>query len=174
MRNIGYAIIGIWVFTVLLGFSLSAVAQETESEGTVLNLNFADPEQLEALPGITPEMAQDISANRPYQWFDDLLEIEGVTKDLLVSLEEQIEVSKINVNTAKMNELTHTPGITDDIAHEIIEKRPFEIIEELLQFKGIGEEELAVLKGFFATNPEEIEEDSKKGWQPRKQNMPLP
>ena len=171
--------ISVMLVMLMLGVVLahSIVFAQDADEKETLNLNFATPEQLETLPGITPELAQAIFENRPYEWFDDLLKIDGITRELVENLEEHIEVTKLNINTIKMRELQVLPGMTPEIAHAIIEKRtkkPFEMLLELVQFKGIGEQEIELLEQFVVTTPEEIEEKSDKGWQPQPQNLPAP
>lgn len=167
--------VGMMLLVGLMMTYTAALAQETPTESEKLNVNFATPEQLETLPGITPEIAQAIFDNRPYEWFDDLLKIDGIAKELIESIEEKIEVSKLNINTIKAKELEVLPGITPETARAIVETRvqkPFEILLELVQFEGIGEKEVAVLENFLVTTPEEVEEKSDKGWQPRPQNLP--
>ena len=56
--------------------------------------------------------------------------------------------SRININAASFNELDALPGISSNIASEIIkyrEKHLFKDSAELAFIKGIGEKKLAVL-----------------------------
>ncbi len=46
--------------------------------GERVSLNSATPEELDALPGIGPVMAQRIALHRPYGSVDDLLEVPGI------------------------------------------------------------------------------------------------
>lgn len=53
-----------------------------------------------------------------------------------------ISIAKININTAKKDELITLKGLGDKRAEEIIKiraKKPFNSLEDLLQIKGIGD-----------------------------------
>ena len=52
----------------------------------------------------------------------------------------------VNVNTATMEQLVALPDIDTKIAEDIIKKRPFNSVEDLLKVKGIGEKRLAKLR----------------------------
>ena len=65
-------------------------------EGTPLDLNQATQEQLMALPGIGPVLAQRIVAWReehgPFASLDELLEVPGIGKELLAALRPLVKV----------------------------------------------------------------------------------
>ncbi len=56
----------------------------------------------------------------------------------------------IDPNTASRDELLALPGIGETMAFRIIEKRPFESIEDLLEVSGIGPKTLENLRPFLA------------------------
>lgn len=54
--------------------------------------------------------------------------------------------NKISLNHAKVSELARTKGLSKELAHAIVEARPFKDIEGLLRIKGIGKNTLKKLK----------------------------
>jgi competence protein ComEA len=61
----------------------------------IVNLNSADKEKLQKLPGIGPAMADRIIENRPYKKVEDLLKVSGVGPALLESFASQVTVSQV-------------------------------------------------------------------------------
>ena len=56
---------------------------------------------------------------------------------------------KININKASKNELNEIPGISEELAKEIIKRRvkkPFDSIDQLLSFKGVGPKTVEKIK----------------------------
>ena len=70
---------------------------------------------------------------------------------------------KVNVNTATLDELQTLPGIGPKLGQAIIDGRPYEKVEDLINVKGIGEKKLEALKGLVEVKP--IEEQKKEGEQ---------
>ena len=68
----------------------------TYSAPVQVNLNTATAEQLEALPGIGPDLAQRIlayrAANGPFKNVDGLLNVKGIGEGKLSKLRDQITV----------------------------------------------------------------------------------
>ena len=56
-----------------------------------VSLNRATPAELEALPGIGPELARRIVENRPYLRKEDLLKVPGIGEKLYRRLEPLVE-----------------------------------------------------------------------------------
>ncbi len=52
----------------------------------------------------------------------------------------------VNVNTATMEQLIALPDVDEKIAADIVSKRPFATVEDLLKVKGIGEKRLGKLR----------------------------
>lgn len=52
----------------------------------------------------------------------------------------------VNVNTATMEQLVALPDVDEKIAADIVAKRPFATVEDLLKVKGIGEKRLGKLR----------------------------
>lgn len=63
------------------------------------------------------------------------------------------EVSKVNINTASIEELEALPGVGEDLAKEIVgfreEHGEFEKLEDLVEIKGIGPKKLENLKQYL-------------------------
>ncbi len=81
--------------------SSTSFKEETEEElpldycqasGPIVNVNTATEEELQTLAGIGPSMARNIIAARPYNSFDDLLKVPGITDDKLNALIDRLSV----------------------------------------------------------------------------------
>jgi competence ComEA-like helix-hairpin-helix protein len=69
--------------------SLASVFRPAEGSLRV-NINTADADQLETLPGIGPALAQLIIAGRPYATVDELVRISGIGPRTLESLRPMV------------------------------------------------------------------------------------
>ena len=62
----------------------------------------------------------------------------------------QVPSSKVNINTATVEQLTEIPGVGEKTAQNIVEYRKlhgeFKTVDELLNVKGIGEKRLEKVK----------------------------
>jgi len=52
----------------------------------------------------------------------------------------------VNINTASLDELKALPDVDTKVAEDIIKKRPFKTLEDILEVKGIGEKKLEKLR----------------------------
>jgi competence protein ComEA len=69
---------------------------------------------------------------------------------------------KVDINSATLEKLVEVPGITEAIAQRIIDARPFEKPEELMEkVKGIGEKTYAKMKDRIVANPIKKDDDKK-------------
>lgn len=143
-----------------------ATVEAKEEELLKLNVNFATFEELKTLPGVDETIAAAIFKGHPYQQIDDLLNVQGVTKELLAGFQEMVAVKKLNVNAATVTQLHMLPGIDEAMAQEIITNRPegdgYKIVEELLAVKGFSEDKLKALADLIEAGP--VSENEKRGW----------
>lgn len=141
-------------------------ADAKKEEPLKLNVNFATIEELKTLPGVDETIAAAIFKGHPYQQIDDLLNVPGVTKELLAGFQEMVTVKKLNVNAATVAQLHMLPGIDEAMAQAIITNRPegdgYKIVEELLAVKGFSEDKLKALAELIEAGP--VSENEKRGW----------
>ncbi len=117
-----------------------------------LIISLATLDELKALPGIEPEIAQTIIDGRPYEKVEDLLRVEGIDEEKLEQIRNLIQM-RMNINSATLNELKTLPGIGPQLARAIIEGGPYEEVDELLGIRGIGEKRLAKIRDLIEAKP---------------------
>ena len=97
----------------------------------MLDPDMATREQLLAVPGMTPALADAVIAGRPYS---NMLGVDQVLAGELD--EEQRETvyatlwKPIDLNTASGEEIQLIPGVGDRMQHEFEEYRPYRAIEQ--------------------------------------------
>ncbi|MGB2249161.1 MAG: ComEA family DNA-binding protein [Alcanivorax sediminis] len=74
----------------------AATEQVAEKASSLINLNTADVEQLQALKGVGPKTAQSIiewrEANGPFTSVDQLLAIKGIGEKTLAKMQGQLTI----------------------------------------------------------------------------------
>ncbi len=97
-----------------------------ETETTVLDANTATAEDLAAVEGVSPELADAIVAGQPYASVTDLnaMLMETLSEDEAQAVLVNVFVP-INLNTASEEEIRLVPGMTDKMVHEFEEYRPY-------------------------------------------------
>ncbi len=117
--------------------------------GKRVDINFATVEELQTRLDIDAETAQKVIENRPYKKKKDLNEVLALDKREFVKLLRNIVVRRSTINFARLEELQTLPGIDAEAAQEIIDGRPYETAEDLLELSGIDEKILENLEGFI-------------------------
>ncbi len=106
-----------------------AAAPATASTG-FLDPNSASREELMAVPGITPQLADAVIAGRPYQ------DMRGVNAKLTGLTDEQRDAvytrlwKPLDLNSATAEEIELIPGVGGRMRHEFEEYRPYRGIEQ--------------------------------------------
>ena len=105
-------------------------AAAPSAAGGMLDPNSATAEQLAAIPGMTPDLANSLVNGRPYQ------DMTAVNAKLTSLTEEQRDTvytrlwKPINLNTASKEEMELIPGVGPRMRHEFEEYRPYTSIEQ--------------------------------------------
>ncbi len=129
------------VLTVRLGFFvllLNCAGSDVDDPGTaavsgptVVNPNLASGDELNALPGMSQDLAGAIQQQRPFLKMEALDSV--VTRHVSGEEAENIYVRMfipINLNTASNREILLVPGVGDKMAHEFEEYRPYTAIAQ--------------------------------------------
>ena len=161
----------------LMGVTIPAGA------GNPVDLNTADADELQQLPGIGPVLSlriiADREANGPFQNPQDITRVFGLgnkkyasIKDLIIASHQEgrvtraKKISKLNLNTAAQLELESLPGIGPAKALRIIEYREkdggFQRVEELMEVWGIGPKTYESLKNLVSVRSDRTVAPGKK------------
>ncbi|XP_015604852.1 endonuclease/exonuclease/phosphatase family domain-containing protein 1 isoform X2 [Cephus cinctus] len=145
-----------------------------------LNLNTATEEELMTLPGITRAIATNIVAHRQaigrFNRVEDLALVSGVGAHKLESIRLEVYVpstngsrtssraslsldsvgnggSMVDVNTASVFTLQTIPGMNQEVAACIVERRlekgPYRFLDELAKVQGMGKHRLTMIKPYL-------------------------
>ena len=92
-----------WLAAAQLGGRDESILASESSDGVVkvplqakVDLNQASRQELERLPGITPELAERIAKHRPYRKLDDLVTRKVLGKKQFARIREFVVVSQTN------------------------------------------------------------------------------
>jgi len=94
---------------IALSISTSTVQGQSKSK-TKVDVNSADVETLQTLPGIGSTLAERIVEGRPYKNADELSKVKGLSKSKVEAIQNQITFGKTTKkSTAKSSKKTTTP-----------------------------------------------------------------
>jgi competence protein ComEA len=93
---------------IALAFSTTTVQGQSKSK-TKVDVNSANVETLQTLPGIGPTLADRIVAGRPYKNADDLTKVKGLSKSKVDAIQDQITFGTTKKSTTKSSKKTTTP-----------------------------------------------------------------
>ena len=143
-------IIQVTVFMTALFFSTSSAAQVGQNEG-MLDANLADIESLQSTLSIGAELAEAIDEGRPYL---NAQQLDTVLLRFLTA-EERRDVyghifRQINLNQASRSAIMLIPNMSERIAHEFEEYRPYSSLEQFRRemSKYVDAEEVARLEQY--------------------------
>ena len=126
-------------------------AAETAEAGARLDPNTATAEQLAAVQGLTPELAEAIAAGKPYASVTalDAKLRETLSEEEAAAVREGLFVP-VNLNTASEADIALIPGMTPRMVHEFLEYRPYEDMAEFDREIGkyVDEAEVARLRSY--------------------------
>lgn len=136
--------------------SATAVTSDpAASSSGMLDPNSASAEQIAAIPGLTPELAQAVVSGRPYQ------DMRGVNQVLTGLTEQQRDTvytrlwKPLDLNSATPEEIELIPGVGPRMRHEFEEYRPYTSLEQFRREIGkyVDEAEVARLEKFVMIRP---------------------
>ena len=122
-------------------------AQEGQQQQQRLNINTATVQQLVSVLGLDPGIAQDIvdyrERNGPFRQVEDLLKVRVVTREKMKRIADRVTTSSermvrglLNVNTSSSSLLGLLPGMNEEVARAIVDRRdsqgPFKNLGDLL------------------------------------------
>jgi DNA uptake protein ComE-like DNA-binding protein len=138
--------------TLLCGALLTATArgQVGRSQG-VLDANLASVKELQAVPHLTPALAQAIVAGRPYATVTalDAVLAKSLKRDQIQAAYAKLFVP-LNLNLATREEILLIPGVGERMLHEFQEYRPYPALAQFHREidKYVDDAELARLEQY--------------------------
>jgi DNA uptake protein ComE-like DNA-binding protein len=110
----------------LAGDAQSAHAQVGKAV-TIVDANTITEADLAKLPGMTPALAKDLVAKRPFlsiTALDQFLTGAGITREQITALYGRIFIH-VNLNSASREEILLIPGVGSRMLREFLEYRPY-------------------------------------------------
>jgi competence ComEA-like helix-hairpin-helix protein len=128
-----------------------------------IDINTADLSALESLPGVGPQTARAIVAERPFTSVNDLERVQGIGPQRMRELRDMVTASRpaattkasrgrVDLNTADVATLESLPGVGPEIAQAIVAARPFKSTSELESVRGIGPARMKELQGLVTVS----------------------
>ncbi len=138
---------------------IGGISRAEDKMQDVVAMNVAAREQLTTLPGVNESIARSIVEGQPYQSVRELKDIPGIDYEQMLDLFIAGKVRlKMNLKTAKDDELLKLPGIDKHIVQQIIDNKhvytPYNLEKRLLILKDddgniLGEERFQQLAPFI-------------------------
>ncbi|MGE4063389.1 MAG: helix-hairpin-helix domain-containing protein [Rhodospirillaceae bacterium] len=141
-------VISLLVALLLIG--APAAAQVGRNTGNLVYLDVASEAELSKLPHVTPALAKEIVAKRPFKDASALdAALTGLTADQKKELYGKAFLP-INLNTASEAEILLIPGMNKRMAHEFEEYRPYTSLEQFRKEIGkyVDQKEVARLESY--------------------------
>ena len=92
----------------MIALACSTATVQGQSKAKV-DVNSANVETLQTLPGIGPTLADRIVAGRPYKNADELAKVKGLSKSKVDAIQDQITFGTTKKSTTKSSKKTTTP-----------------------------------------------------------------
>ena len=129
----------------------AAQAAATGLPAGTLDANDADAAALAGVEGMTPEIAQAVVDGRPYAGPAALAATlgESLNEEQVTAALQKVFVP-VNLNSASREDIMLIPGMTDKMAHEFEEYRPYEDMAEFDREIGkyVDADEVARLRSY--------------------------
>jgi DNA uptake protein ComE-like DNA-binding protein len=120
-----------------------------------INLNDVTNDEVLLIPGVGDRMAHEFEEYRPYEDMDEFRREIGkyVDEDEVARLEQYVYLP-IDLNAATRDEIMAIPGMTDRMAHEFEEYRPYTDLDQFRREIGkyVDEGEVARLERYVTLN----------------------
>ena len=117
---------GLAIIVAVAGYAETAHAQVGKPV-TIVDANTIAEGDLAKLPGMTPALAKDLVAKRPFlsiTALDQALTGAGLTREQITALYGRIFIH-VNLNSASRDEILLIPGVGNRMLREFLEYRPY-------------------------------------------------
>lgn len=130
----------------------TAAPAPAAAQGAFIDPNAATAEQLAAIPGMTPQLADAVVQGRPYA---DMRAVDQKLAGLTEQQKDQVYAQlwkPIDLNKASREEIELIPGVGARMSHEFEEYRPYRGIEQFRREIGkyVNEAEVARLERYVS------------------------
>ncbi len=119
---------------------------------SLIDVNSADEKTLDALPGVGAVRAKAIVANRPYTEKQQLLDKKAVPANVFAAIQDKIALANVNKTTAA-DMAKVLPNVGPVRAQQIVDKRPYATLQDLVTKGALTQGVLDGLKGLITTGP---------------------